>query len=175
MRDPGIPPWHPLYLHRKRQETKLQNINKSPKDYQNRCQAGNKSTLSQASVLGEFEIRKKTPRSLSLCLRHVPASGRLEGRVPPTRVSAVVCRCFCRFGCRKAGCWWAKIKMDPQRCQKRPTLNQKGAKSDQHWANRLPTWAQQLVQNQALEHSTFYLFLHWVFRKNCEKTVTAHL
>ena len=80
-----------------------------------------KSTTNQACVFGEFDTKKKPPRSLTMCLWHGPASGRLEGRIPLARVSAVVFRCFADSGAERKDVDEQKLKWI-----------RKGAKGDQH-------------------------------------------
>ena len=138
-------------------------------DYQHRCHADNKSTTNQACVLGEFGARKNPPCSFSMCLRHGPASGRLESRVPSTRVSAVVCRCFLQIRVPKGRMLMNKnqngsakvpkaTNIEPKGCPKRSTLNQKGANVSKS-CSKIKHWSVRKL-----------VFLHSVFvRQNCKK------
>ena len=98
----------------------------------------------------------------SMCLRHDPASGRLEGRILSARVSAVVGWCFCRFGCRKEGGWWNKSKFEPK-VPKVTNMEPKGCHNEL-----------KVLQNQFLERSNFQICYVDLFVK-IAKTVTAHL
>ena len=61
-------------------------------------------------------------------------SGSMVWRILSTRVTAVVCRCFCGFGCWKGG--FCPTFID--------NLVEKGAKRHQHGVKRVPKWAKGL-------------------------------
>ena len=85
-----------------------------------------------------------------MCLRHGPTLGRLEGRIPSARVSAVGCSCFAGLGAERKEVDETKknrtkrvpkaTKIELQGCLKRHTWSQHGAKISK-FCSKVKPWS----------------------------------